>query len=66
MNVARMQKSRVAATVSTAVAAHQVIHFDVRFKNRGGLSRNFVQKVFNLINSLYFNSYLFVFMSNSG
>jgi hypothetical protein len=38
MNVARKQKSRVAATVFTAVAAHQVIHFDVRFKNRGGLS----------------------------
>jgi len=38
MNVARKQKSRVAATVSTAVAAHQIIHFDVRFKNRGGLS----------------------------
>jgi hypothetical protein len=38
MNVARKQKSRVAATVFTAVAAHQVIHFDVRFKNRRGLS----------------------------
>jgi hypothetical protein len=38
MNVARKQKSRIAATVFTAVAAHQVIHFDVRFKNRGGLS----------------------------
>jgi hypothetical protein len=40
MNVARKQKSCVAATVFTAVAAHQVIHFDVRFKNRGGLSTN--------------------------